>query len=132
MSWFVQPILFHHATWYPFAHAPHMTADGFGLDAGLRYFVVGAAPQGWFVGPFLSAYRGEVRHDGTTTLEGYVFSPGAQGGDTRLLGRAVLSGGVGLSYGIATEEAPEASPRAAQLPHHGLWVNFRANVGVAF
>jgi hypothetical protein len=129
---FVQPIAFHHATWYPFAHAPGMTANGFGIDLGGRYFVTGAAPEGVFVGPFLSAYRGEVLLDGAMTLEGYVFSPGVQGGYTKLLGRFVLSAGAGLSYGLATEEAPEGSPRAAQLPHHGLWVNFRANVGFAF
>lgn len=93
----------------------------------------GSAPAGAFVGPFLSAYRAEVFHDdGMKTLEGYVFSPGLQGGYTHLVGRWVFSGGVGLSYGLATAEAPAGSPRAEQLPHQGLWVNFRLNAGLAF
>jgi hypothetical protein len=132
VSLFVSPIVFHHATWYPFAKAPHMTANGFGLDAGARYFITGAAPAGAFVGPFLSAYRGEVLHSGETTLEGYVFSPGVQAGYTMLIGRWVLSGGGGGSYGLATEEAPDGSAKAEQLPHRGFWLNFRLNAGVAF
>ena len=132
VSLFASPIIFHHATWYPFARAPRMTANGFGLDFGGRYFLTGAAPAGAFVGPFLSAYRGEVLRDDETTLEGYVFSPGLQGGYTILLGRWTLSGGGGPSYGFATEEAPDGSEKAEQLPHRGLWLNFRLNAGVAF
>jgi hypothetical protein len=132
LTCFVQPIYFHHAEWYPFAHAPGYTADGYGIDLGCRYFFAGAAPTGLFLGPFLSAYAGEVMETQTTSLEGYVFSPGAQVGYTHLLGRLVLSGGVGLSYGISTAHAPDGSPRAAHLPHNGLWVNFRANVGFGF
>jgi hypothetical protein len=63
--------------------------------------------------------------DDRTTLEGYVFSPGVQGGYAWLLGRLLLAVGGGLSYGIATDRAPEG-------PHRGFWINFRANVGVAF
>lgn len=132
VSLFVSPIVFHHATWYPFARAPGMTANGFGLDFGGRYFLTGAAPAGAFVGPFLSAYRGEVLRDDQTELEGYVFSPGVQAGYTLLVGRWALSGGGGVSYGLATDEAPEGSEKAEQLPHRGPWLNFRLNAGIAF
>jgi Protein of unknown function (DUF3575) len=132
LSLFVSPIVFHHATWYPFARAPHMTANGFGLDFGARWFLTGSAPAGAFVGPFLSAYRGEVLHDDDTVLEGYVYSPGIQAGYTMLLGHWALSGGGGGSYGFATEEAPDGSEKAEQLPHRGFWLNFRLNAGVAF
>jgi hypothetical protein len=132
VSLFVSPIVFHHATWYPFARAPGMTANGFGLDFGGRWFLTGRAPAGAFVGPFLSAYRGEVLRDDQTTLEGYVFSPGFQAGYTLLVGRWALSGGGGLSYGLATDEAPAGSAKAEQLPHRGLWLNFRLNAGLAF
>src|SRR5688572_9925991 len=63
-SLFVSPISFHHATWYPFSRAPHMTANGYGLDLGARYFFAATAPAGFFVGPFLSAYRGTVLRSG--------------------------------------------------------------------
>src|SRR5688572_21175323 len=33
-SVFAAPLAFHHAHWYPFARADHMTANGFGLDLG--------------------------------------------------------------------------------------------------
>lgn len=131
-SLFVQPIAFHHATWYPFAHAPGMTANGYGLDFGSRHFLVGAAPAGAFLGPFFSAYRGETLRDGETELEGTVLSAGFQGGYTHTIGRWVLSGGGGVSYGYATEEAPDGADKAEQLPHRGVWLNFRANAGVAF
>jgi hypothetical protein len=131
-SCFGQPIYFHHAPWYPFVKAPGFTADGYGLDFGCRYFVSPSAPTGLFVGPFLSAYRGSVTDQGMTSLEGFVFSPGVQAGYTKLFGRLALSAGVGGSYGFPTERAPDGSPRAAELPHSGFWVNFRANVGVAF
>jgi hypothetical protein len=130
-SAFVAPIFFHHATWYPFAHAEGLTANGYGLDFGARHFF-GRAPSGAFVGPYLSAYRGHVLRDGREALEGYVLSPGVQGGYAWLLGRLLLAVGGGLSYGIATDRAPDGSPRAADLPHRGFWINFRANVGVAF
>jgi hypothetical protein len=132
LSLFVSPIAFHHATWYPFARAPDMTASGLGLDLGGRYFVTGAAPAGAFIGPLLSAYRGRVWRGEERTLEGHVLSPGLQAGYTRLAGRWALSAGAGLSYGLATEEAPAGSPRAAQLPHRGPWLNFRFNLGLAF
>lgn len=132
VSLFVSPIVFHHATWYPFAKAPGMTANGFGVDFGGRWFFTGRAPAGAFVGPFLSAYRGEVQRDGHTTLEGYVLSPGVQAGYTLLRGRWALSAGGGASYGVATEEAPDSSAKAEQLPHRGLWLNFRLNAGLAF
>lgn len=132
VSLFVAPIAFHHATWYPFARAPDMTANGFGLDLGGRYFMTGTAPAGAFVGPLLSAYRGDVLRDGETTLEGYVYSLGVQAGYAVLLGRWALSGGGGGSYGLATEEAPAGSAKAEQLPHRGFWLNFRLNAGVAF
>jgi hypothetical protein len=132
-SLFASPIVFHHATWYPFARAPEMTASGFGVDLGSRYFMVGAAPAGAFVCPMLSIYRGEVRRAGAATLDGYVVSPGVQGGYTHLVGgRWVLSGGGGVSYGFATAEAPDGSARAEHLPHRGLWLNFRLNGGIAF
>jgi len=130
---FVAPIYFHHATWYPFARAHEMTANGGGLDLGFRYtFGARAAPAGFYVGPILSAYRGEVLRAGVTTLEGFVFSGGAQAGYTWLVDWLLLSPGIGLSYGIPTERAPEGSAKAAQLPHQGLWINFRANVGFTF
>jgi hypothetical protein len=44
----------------------------------------------------------------------------------------VLSAGVGYSWGFPSAEAPEGSPKAAQLPHADGWVSFRANVGLAF
>jgi hypothetical protein len=128
---FGAPIFFHHATWYPFAHAPETTANGYGLDLGFRY-TFGDAPAGVYVGPLLSAYHGEVRRSGVQTLEGYVFSGGVQAGYTWLLGRLLLSVGGGLSYGVATDRAPEGSPRAADLPHRGVWLNVRGNVGFAF
>jgi Protein of unknown function (DUF3575) len=131
-SAFASPIAFHHAHWYPFAPSPDHTANGIGLDFGGRYFFLGSAPEGAFIGPFLSAYLAEVLHGETRTLSGYVFSPGLQGGYTLLVGRWVLSGGLGLSYGLATAEAPAGSSRAEQLPHYGLWINFRLNVGLAF
>jgi hypothetical protein len=130
-SLFVAPIYFHHAWWYPFARAHEMTANGFGADFGFRYTFANA-PAGVFVGPLLSAYRGEVLRAGRTTLEGYVLSAGVQVGYTWLIDRWLLSAGGGLSYGIPTERAPEPSPRAAQLPHQGLWLNLRANVGFVF
>jgi hypothetical protein len=130
-SGFVAPIFFHHATWYPFAHAEGITANGYGLDFGARYYFA-RAPSGPYVGPLVSAYRGHVMRDDRPTLEGYVFSPGVQGGYAWLLGRLLLAVGGGLSYGIATERAPDGSPRAADLPHRGVWLNFRANIGVAF
>jgi len=130
-SAFAAPIGFYHAEWYPFAHEHGVTAWAFGIDVGTRYlFSVGLG--GMYLGPILSLYRGEVSHENHPMLEGYVLSPGLQGGYTKLFGRWVASAGVGLSYGFASDEAPEGSPRAAQLPHWGPWVNFRANVGIAF
>jgi len=135
LSLFVSPILFHHSTsygWGFFNHAPDATADGFGLDFGGRYFFSGSAPEGLFVGPFLSAYRGSLTRVGTT-ISGYVFSPGFQAGYTWLFrGWLVLSAGGGLGYGLATASAPPGSPHGSGLPHSGMWVNFRTNIGVAF
>jgi hypothetical protein len=128
---FVAPIYFHHATWYPFAPSHDRTADGFGVDFGARY-VFGEAPRGAFVGPILSAYRTRVQRSNAETLSGYVLSPGVQGGYTWLVDWLLLSAGVGLSYGFATERATDGTSKAAELPHRGLWVNFRANVGFAF
>jgi hypothetical protein len=128
---FVAPIYFHHSTWYPFAPSHDMTADGGGLDLGFRY-TFSAAPAGLYVGPLLSAYRSVVRRGDVTTLEGFVFSGGAQIGYTWLVDRVVLSPGVGLSYGIPTARAADGSAKAEQLPHQGLWINFRANVGLNF
>ena len=130
-SLFVSPIVFHHATWYPFARAPHMTANGYGVDLGARYFFTGTAPAGFFVGPFLSAYRGEVLRSGEQTLEGYIYSPGVQAGMTWIIRRWVLSGGGGPSYGFATKEGP-GTEKAEQLPHRGFWLNFRFNAGITF
>jgi hypothetical protein len=129
---FVAPIYFHHATWYPFAHHPDHTADGGGLDLGARWYFGGDAPARWHAGPLLSGYRGRVETRGETSLEGWVFSVGGQAGYTWIRGRWTFSGGLGLSYGFATDEAPDGSPKAAQLPHRGPWVSFRANVGLAF
>jgi hypothetical protein len=131
LTLFVAPIYFHHATWYPFAASHDRTADGYGLDFGARY-VFAEAPRGAFLGPILSAYRGEVSRAGTRTLSGYVLSPGVQVGYTWLVERLVLSAGAGLSYGFATERATDGTSKAAELPHRGLWVNFRANAGFAF
>ncbi len=130
-SLFAAPIGFYHDTWYPFAQAPEMTARGFGLDLGGRYFF-GPAPAGLFIGPYLSAYRGEVFRADVKTLDGYIFSAGVQGGYTLLLGRWVLSAGLGLSYGFPTEEPPEGSAKAEGLPHAGAWTSFRMNAGLAF
>lgn len=128
---FAAPIGFYHATWYPFAHEHGVTAWGFGIDVGTRYMFRGEL-GGVYIGPILSLYRGEVSHENVPMLEGYVLSPGIQGGYTKLFGRWVFSAGLGGSYGFASKEAPDGSPRAAQLPHWGPWVNFRLNVGVAF
>lgn len=130
-SLFIAPIFFHHATWYPFAPSDDMTANGGGLDLGFRY-TFGNAPAGLFVGPLLSGYRTEVRRAGVKTLDGYVFSGGVQAGYTWLIDRLLLSAGVGLSYGVPTEQGPDGGAKAAHLPHKGLWVNFRANAGVTF
>jgi hypothetical protein len=131
-SAFVAPIGFFHATWYPFAHAHGVTAWGAGVDVGTRWYLFGASLDGAYVGPLFSLYRGEVSYEGNPTLSGYVFSTGAQGGYSWLLDRWVLAAGLGLSYGFASKEAPDDSPRAAQLPHWGPWVNFRLNAGIAF
>ena len=131
-SAFVAPIGFFHATWYPFAHAHGVTAWGGGVDVGTRWYVFGESLDGVYFGPLFSLYRGEVSYEGDPTLTGYVFSAGAQAGYSRLLGRWVLAAGLGGSYGFASKEAPEGSPRAAQLPHWGPWVNFRLNAGIAF
>jgi hypothetical protein len=131
-SVFGGPIGFFHAEWYPFAHADGVTAWGGGVDAGARWYFLGEALDGAYVGPLLSLYRGEVSHDDDTMLTGYVFSPGAQGGYSWLIDRWVLAAGLGLSYGFASEEAPDGSSKAEQLPHWGPWINFRLNAGIAF
>lgn len=130
-SAFVAPIFFHHAHWYPFAPSHDITATGGGVDLGVRY-TFGEAPAGFYLGPLLSAYRGEVKRAGTTSLEGYVLSAGPQVGYSWLIDWLLLSAGVGASYGIPTARAPDGSAKAAQLPHQGLWVSFRANAGIAF
>jgi hypothetical protein len=129
---FVAPILFHHATWYPFAHHRDHTASGGGVDLGLRYYPGGDGPARLSLGPMLSVYRGQVTTNGTTSLEGEVISLGVQAGYSWLIGRWLLAAGGGLSYGLATDEAPADSPKAAQLPHRGPWINFRMNVGLTF
>lgn len=131
-STFIAPIVFHHAHWYPFAMSDDTTADGQGADFGVRYFFSGHAPTGFYAGPYLSAYHGDVTTAGVKTLDGYVFSVGAQGGYTYHLGPWVLSGAIGPSYGFATKNAPKGSPKYAQLPHRAFWANFRLNAGIAF
>ena len=132
LDWFVSPIVFHHATWYPFAHVDNTTADGFGLDFGMRYFVTGAALEGAFVGPFLSAYHGS-EHRAGMTHSGYIFSPGAHAGYSAVVHRwLMLSASAGASYGFPTLEAEPGSPHGAGLPHAKFWINFRTNVGFAF
>lgn len=131
-SAFVAPIAFYHATWYPFAHAHGVTAWGGGIDVGTRWYLLGSTLDGVYVGPLFSLYRGEVSHAGEPMLSGYVFSPGAQAGYSYLLNRWVFAAGLGMSYGFASEEAPDGSPRAAQLPHWGPWINFRLNAGITF
>ncbi len=128
---FLAPIGFYHATWYPFAHAEHTTARGGGADFGARYWF-GRAPAGLFASPYFSLYRGMVYEHDVKTLDGWVASVGGQAGYQRLLGRWALSAGGGLSYGLASEEAPPGSAKAQQLPHRGVWLNFRLNAGVAF
>jgi hypothetical protein len=130
-SVFLAPIGFFHATWYPFAHAEGTTARGGGADFGARYWF-GPAPTGVFVSPYFSLYRGEVFKDDVKTLDGWVFSLGGQAGYQLLLGRWALSAGGGLSYGLASEEAPPGSVKAEQLPHRGVWLNVRLNVGFGF
>jgi hypothetical protein len=130
-SVFVAPIGFYHDTWYPFAHAEHTTSFGYGVDFGTRLYFR-RAPAGFYVGPMFALYRGSVSIRGEERLTGYVASAGAQGGYAHFFGRWVLAAGLGLTYGFASERAPEGSPRAAELPHWGTWVNFRANVGLAF
>ena len=131
-SVFAAPIAFYHAEWYPFAHEHGVTAWGGGIDVGARWYLLGSALDGAYVGPLFSLYHGEVSHHGAEMLSGYVFSPGAQAGYSYVLNRWVLAAGVGMSYGFASEEAPEGSPRAEQLPHWGPWINFRLNAGITF
>lgn len=131
-SLFVAPIFFHHAHWYPFAPSHHMTANGFGADFGFRY-TFGHAPEGFYLGPYLSAYRTEIKRNGAPDLDGYVLSPGVQAGYTWVIARwFLLSAGAGLSYGIATARAAAPTEKAEELPHHGVWLNVRGNVGVVF
>jgi hypothetical protein len=132
MSLFAAPIVFHHATWYPFNKADGETATGGGLDFGARFVLLGAAPEGLYVGPLVSAYYGVEEADGRT-LDGVIVSLGAQGGGNLILwDRLVLGAGVGASYGFPSEVAHAHAAEGAALPHAGLWVNFRTNIGVAF
>ncbi len=129
---FVAPIVFHHATWYPFNKIENTTAEGVGVDVGARFVFFGEAPTGAYVGPLLSAYYGIEHRDGQT-FEGFVISPGAQVGyQIVLFDWLTLAAGAGGSYGISTTVPPEGSPKGAGLPHDGFWANFRTNVGVAF
>jgi hypothetical protein len=129
---FVQPIAFHHATWYPFNHIENTTAEGIGADVGMRYFFFGWAPEGFYAGPMLSAYYAAEHRKGET-LHGFVLSPGVQGGyDAIFFDWLVLGAGIGASYGFGMTSPPPGAPEGAGLPHSGLWVNFRSNVGIAF
>ena len=132
VSVFVAPIVFHHATWYPFNKLDGATATGGGVDFGARFVVLGEAPEGLYLGPLVSAYYGVEEHEGAT-LDGAVVSLGAQaGGNLILWNWLALGAGIGASYGFPTARAPASAPEGAGLPHAGLWVNFRTNVGVAF
>jgi hypothetical protein len=132
VSLWIQPILFHHATWYPFNKADGETATGGGVDFGARFVFLGAAPEGLYLGPIVSAYYGSETVGGRT-LDGVIVSLGAQAGANVILWSwLALGAGVGASYGFPTAVAPDGAPEGAALPHAGLWVNFRTNVGVAF
>ena len=124
MSWFIGPQYFSYSS---DSVLEDESVSSVGLSGGVRLFVSGTAPEGWFLSPNLSlAYAVAEGGDVEGTAVGY--SVGFIGGYTWLIADVVdISLGLGAQY-ISAEVEVEGE----EIGFAGVLPSGRLAVGVAF
>ena len=112
------------------------STKAYGLAAGLRFFISGSAPEGFWVGPDVSlAYANATVTAGSTTVSatGYGVKVSALAGYTWFFSRFVLSLGGGFGFHHQQEHGSSSDGvESISLKHDNLELALRASIGFAF
>jgi len=128
-SWFVGP---QYASFSTSVLDDEFTASSYGLTGGVRFFLTGRAPEGFFISPNASLGYASAEAGGESA-SALSYSVGAIGGYTWIFGDVFdLSVGLGAQYMHTEVAVPDGDGDDLEIGFTGVLPALRLSLGVAF